>query len=107
MNFRHLALLALLAAIATTTPACISDPTDADADAGAAVAEGDFTLTFVSGHLGNYWDCPGEANDAGSSGTDPSGAAAPDEAAGDAAAGACAPGLEDSCNGPLNCRKSV
>lgn len=104
MNLRNLRRFALLALLAAATPACISNPedTDADADAGAVAAEGDFTLTFVSGHLGNYWDCPGEANGAGT----PDGAA-PREAAGDAAAGACAPGFEDSCNGPLNCEAAM
>jgi hypothetical protein len=111
MNLRNLLLFALLTA---TTPACISNPSDSDdeADAGGGggggggeqpPVEGDFQLTFVSGHLGNYWDCPEEANGAGA-GT-PDGTAG--EAAGDAAAGACAPGFEDSCTGPLNCEAAM
>lgn len=98
MNLRKLAFLVLLAA---ATPACISNPSDSDsgADAGVETGTGDFELTFVSGHLGNYWDCPGEANGAGT----PAGS----EAAGDAAAGACAPGFEESCNSPLNCEAAM
>ena len=102
MNLRNLRRFALLAVIAAATPACISNPDDSDADAGAGgggeqpPVEGDFQLTFVSGHLGNYWDCPAEAN----------GVAAA-EASGDAAAGACAPGFEDSCTGPLNCEAAM
>ena len=103
MNLRNLRRFALLALLAAATPACISNPSDSDtdADAGAVAAEGDFTLTFVSGHLGSYWDCPGEANGAGT----PDGAA-PREAAGDAAA--CNPDATEECQGGLlNCEAAM
>jgi len=74
-----------LSFLAALTPACIADPEDgtATADAGAGgtggaggnggepgggievpVSGAALALTFVSGHLGNYWDCPREANGA-------------------------------------------
>jgi hypothetical protein len=106
MNLRNLILFALLTA---ATPACISNPSDTDdeADAGGggggggeSVVEGDFELTFVSGHLGSYWDCPGEANAAGT----PDGVAG--EAAGDAAA--CNPDATEACQGGLlNCEAAM
>jgi hypothetical protein len=109
MNLRNLTSLALLALLAAATPACISNPSDSDSDADAGAGggeqpvEGDFELTFVSGHLGNYWDCPAEANGAGN----PTGGGAAGNPAGDAAAGACAPGFEGECHGPLNCEAAM
>jgi hypothetical protein len=94
-----------LALLSVLTPACIADPDDggATADAGAGGTEvpvngAALALTFVSGHLGNYWDCPGEANGAGAA------AGAPREAAGDAA-GACPPGEE--CVSIINCEAAM
>jgi hypothetical protein len=64
------------------------------------VPAGDFELTFVSGHLGSYWDCPGEANGAAA------GAPAAGEAAGDAAA--CNPDAGEECpGGLLNCEAAM
>lgn len=51
-------LLTTLAALALA--ACAQD-TDDGADAGLEPGRTTLALTFVSGHLGNYWDCPEEA----------------------------------------------
>lgn len=103
---KRLALSLSLTLLAALTPACIADPDDGGAttDAGATggtevpVDGAALSLTFVSGHLGNYWDCPGEANGAGAA------AGAPREAAGDAA-GACPPGEE--CVSISNCEAAM
>jgi hypothetical protein len=73
---KRFALSLSLTLLAALTPACIADPDDGGAttDAGATggtevpVDGAALSLTFVSGHLGNYWDCPGEANGAGAAG---------------------------------------
>lgn len=103
---KRLASVLSLALLAAWTPACIADPDDGNATADAGATGGTevpvngaaLTLTFVSGHLGNYWDCPGEANGAGIA------AGAPREAAGDAA-GACPPGEE--CVSIVNCEAAM
>ena len=51
-------------------------------------------LIYVSGHFGNYYDCPEEAYRVG-------GDESPSAVASDAVAGDCAIG--ESCGGPLNC----
>jgi hypothetical protein len=104
------------AAISVTVSACIADPEDgaATADAGAGGAGGEsgggtevpvdgeaLALTFVSGHLGSYWDCPEEANGAGED--RPAGApAAPGEIAGD-----CADTADAACGSYLNCEAAM
>ena len=83
--------------------------------------DGDLEAVYISGHLGNYWDCPDQAytpgqradgavgSDAGGAPSEPQGdfapgacepAPAPDGGANAPAEGDVAPGY---CGGPLNC----
>lgn len=105
---RRAALLFSLAAFATA-PGCIVDPPadapDSDGGTGGIRPPDDvespdgLALTFVSGHLGNYWDCPEEAATA-------SDAASPDPGA-EADRGACPPELNDQCEPFLNCEAAM
>lgn len=81
-------------ALALAFAGCAQDSGE-DPDAGLEPVRTTIALTFVSGHLGNYWDCPEEAMSVPGgvpAGAEP-GAAARDEA-GDCAAEDC---------GRLNC----
>ncbi len=81
-------------ALALALTGCIQESGGEDPDAGIEPVRTTLALTYVSGHLGSYWDCPEEAMSA------PGGAPAGFDA-GAAEAGDCADA--EDCGGPLNC----
>lgn len=117
-------MIALLAGLAPLVTGCIEETetpnnnTDAgarldgavDPDGGVGpdgsvepVEESHLRLTYVSGHLGSYWDCPDEALAA------PADAREQGDPAGPPAGEAAADCAEDSpdCGGPLNCTPAM
>lgn len=102
-------LLILAAALSLTTVACLdanravpepgetnTTTTSTNTNTSTSTGPEAFALTYASGHLGSYWDCPGDALQLPS--TAPAAAEAPSSAG--AARRDCA---DSDCGGPMNC----
>lgn len=103
MNRRLLMLLAMMISVVIAAPACVPD-VDSEPEETWELEEEKQTLeldgAFLSGHLGNYLDCPGD----GYSGDTTNLMEPPEEQDDDAdfAAGDCA-AESDECSGGFNC----
>lgn len=101
--------ISLLALAVGCVPADEKDPKTCDAECqsnngtnnggnnGTEVNDPDLKGSFISGHLGNYWDCPDEGYTPDTTQSD-----APAGAPADADFAPCA-AEDESCGGPLNC----
>jgi hypothetical protein len=90
--------------VAFGSTGCAMNP--ADGTNNPPVQQAQLELTYVSGHLGNYWDCPDKG---GNAGTKAPPAGAPAEMA-DAAMVDCEPDENGECKGGggfINCEEAV